>query len=230
MIITFSNKKGGVGKSSLCVALASYWSSMDIPVRVIDIDPQQSLLCAREKDLEKHESHPPRYEIQKLDLSAPLKKLPEYISKLKSSQCHILFDAPGGIENEVLLHIVLCSDFIIVPFQYEAFSLDSTGRYARILKKLDEVYPHLHRVVIFVPNMVNTRIGTASDRKLWDKWDARIEAVGNKSPRVPLRACIQRRNTLFLTPEELASLSPCFEYLTRMIFPDIDESNKTVTI
>lgn len=229
MIITFSNKKGGVGKSSLCVALANYWSSMDIPVRVIDIDPQQSLLCTREKDLEKHENHPPRYEIQKFDQSNQLKNLPEYIAELKSSQCHILFDAPGSIENEIL-QIVLHSDFIIVPFQYEAFSLDSTGRYARILKKLDEVYSHLRRVVIFVPNMVNTRIGKASDRKLWDEWDSRIEAVGNKSPRVPLRACIQRRNTLFLTPEELTSLSPCFEYLTRMIFPDIYESNKIVTI
>jgi chromosome partitioning protein len=199
---------------------------MDIPVRVVDIDPQQSLLRAREKDLEKHKEQSVPYEIQSLDLSAHLNKLPEYIQALKKEGYHILFDAPGGMENEVSLHIILYSDYIIVPFQYESFSLDSTGRYARLLKKLDEVYPNLHRTVVFVPNMVNTRIGKASDRKLWDEWDSRIEAVGNKSPRVPLRACIQRRNSLFLTSEELTSLSPCFEYLTRMIFPELPESNK----
>lgn len=218
MILTFSNKKGGVGKSSLCVALANYWAAQDIPVRIIDVDPQQSLFYAREEDLKKY-SESPKYDVLKFDLFNQANKFPEYIRTLKNSGFHVLFDVPGGADSDVFMNIILFSDYVIVPFQYEAFSIDTTGRYGRALKMLEEAFPKLHRTVIYVPNMVDTRIGRASDRKAWDEWDNNIESVGGiKSPRIPLRACLQRRNTLFLTPGEMACVSPCFDYLTKMIF------------
>ena len=158
MIITFSNRKGGVGKSSLCVSLANYWSSRDIPVQVIDVDPQQSLLNARALDISMDTEHAPKFDILKFELHNQLNKLPEYIRELKKKGSHILFDAPGGMVNDLYMHIVLFSDFVIVPFQYESFSIESTGEYATVLKKLDEAYPTLKRKAIYVPNMVDTRI------------------------------------------------------------------------
>lgn len=218
MIVTFSNRKGGVGKSSLCVSLANYWSSLDIPVRVIDTDPQQSLLTAREIDLKTDTTHPPKFDIERFELYNELNKLPDYIRHLKQSEFHILFDAPGGMGNDLYMHIVLFSDFVIVPFQYEDYSIESTGEYATVLKKLSEAYPTLKREAIFVPNMVDTRIGRAIDRQRWDIWDKDIDSVAIRSPRVPLRVCLQRRNTLFQTPEELSCVSPCFEFITKQVF------------
>ena len=107
MIVTFSNRKGGVGKSSLCISLANYWSAQDIPVRVIDVDPQQSLLTAREMDLKTDTAHLPKFDIQRFELYNELNKLPEYVRQLKQSGCHILFDAPGGMGNDLYMHIVL---------------------------------------------------------------------------------------------------------------------------
>lgn len=222
MVVTFSNRKGGVGKSSLCVALANYWANMGLSVCLIDVDPQQSIFYARCEDLKMYKEIP-KYDILKFDLMNNVEKFPEYLRFQKKSGCHILFDVPGGVENEIFMHVVLLSDFVIVPFQYESYSLDTTGRYGRALQMLKEAFPEYHRTVIYVPNMVDTRIGRASDRKAWDKWDERIESVGGiKSPRIPLRACIQRRNTLFLTPNEEVCLSPCFEFLTKMVFPEMD--------
>lgn len=218
MIITFSNRKGGVGKSSLCVSLANYWSSQDIPVQVIDVDPQQSLLNARALDISMDTEHAPKFDILKFELHNQLNKLPEYIRELKKKDSHILFDAPGGMVNDLYMHIVLFSDFVIVPFQYESFSIESTGEYATVLKKLDEAYPTLKRKAIYVPNMVDTRIGRAVDRKRWDAWDEDIDSVALRSPRVPLRVCLQRRNTLFQTSEELACVSPCFDFITNIVF------------
>lgn len=111
MIVTFSNRKGGVGKSSLCISLANYWSSQNIPVCVIDIDPQHSLLTAREVDLKTDTTHLPQFDIQRFELYNELDKLPEYMRQLKQSGCRILFDTPGSVENELYMHIVLFSDF-----------------------------------------------------------------------------------------------------------------------
>lgn len=223
MIVTFSNRKGGVGKSSLCVSLANYWSSQDIPVRVIDTDPQQSLLTAREIDLKTDTTHPPKFDIERFELYNELNKLPEYIRQLKQSGFHILFDAPGGMGNDLYMHIVLFSDFVIVPFQYEDYSIESTGEYATVLKKLNEAYPTLKRMAIFVPNMVDTRIGRVADRQRWDAWDKDIDSVAIRTPRVPLRVCLQRRNTLFQTPEELSCVSPCFDFITSLVFDNNPE-------
>ena len=137
--------------------------------------------------------------------------------QLKQSGCRILFDTPGSVENELYMHIVLFSDFVIVPFQYEDFSIESTGEYATVLKKLREAYPTLKRETVFVPNMVDTRIGRVSDRQRWDAWDKDIDNVAIRSPRVPLRVCLQRRNTLFQTPEELSCVSPCFEFISNIV-------------
>lgn len=223
MIVTFSNQKGGVGKSSLCVSLANYWSSQDIPVLVVDADSQHSLLTAREMDKKKDTIHEPKFDIQCFELYNEISKLPDYMRQLKQSGRHVLFDVSGGVGNDLYMHIVLFSDFVIVPFQYEDYSIESTGEYATVLKKLGEAYPALKREAIFVPNMVDTRIGRVTDRQRWDAWDRDIDSVAIRSPRVPLRVCLQRRNTLFQTPEELSCVSPCFEFITSLVLKNNSE-------
>lgn len=217
MIITFSNQKGGVGKSSLCVSLANYWSAQGIKLQVLDVDPQHSLLNFRKKELEINGQLRPKFEIMDFSHHKNMSKAREFIINLKKEPIHTLIDTSGSGLTELNMNIVLYSDVVIIPFQYEDYSIQATGEYATILKNLGKTFPEMERVCIFVPNMVDTRIGRASDREKWDAWDASIDKVALRSPRVPMRVCLQRRNTLFQTDDELNCVTPCFSYITMKV-------------
>lgn len=218
MILAFSNRKGRIGKSSLCMALANYWASNDIPVIVIDVDPQQSLYNTRERDLRIFEDKP-KYDVLRFDLSNQLDKLLECIHILKQSDFNILFDTPSGVDSDVFMHVVKLSDYVIVPIQYDTFTIDMTGRYSSSLRLLEEMFPMLHRTVIYVPNKV------ADIRKYNDNFaskeghenDVEFFCGGIKTPGIPLHTCVQKINTLFLTTEQMACLTPCFESLTNVM-------------
>lgn len=217
MIITFSNRKSGVGKSSLCLALANYWASNNIPVKVIDVDPQQSLYNTRKQDLEVYNIKP-QYDILKYNLSEQLDEFSKYVDKLKKSEDFILFDTPAGINSDIFMYLIMFSDYVIVPFKFETYSIDATGRYSSALRMLEKLYPLQQRSVIYLPNMVDAKnrnyllYNNASDNGF------RMGTYfGNKSPNIPLHSCMQIKNSLFLAPEALACVSPCFEYLTRVI-------------
>ena len=218
MIITFSNKKGGVGKSSLCVSLANYWANQGRSVCIFDADEQATLLRARNKDMRAFPECQPLFEIRPFIIKEEFDRLGLLLENFKKEeQRHYLFDLPGGSGAENL-GIVTFSDYVIVPFQYEEFSIDSTGVFATVLQMLEKMNPALKRTAIFVPNMVDVRIGRVSDRKRWDDWDKSIDAVAIRSPRIPLKVCMQRRNTLFMSLEEQKCVLPCFEFITNQIF------------
>lgn len=217
MIITFANRKSGVGKSSLCLALANYWASNNLPVKVIDVDPQQSLYNTRKKDLEVYDIKP-QYDILKYNLSEQLEECFKYIDELKKSKELILFDTPAGVNSDIFMYLIMFSDYVIVPFKFETYSIDTTGRYSRALRMLEKLYPLQQRTVIYIPNMVDAKNGNFSlYNNISDCGSKTGTYFGNKSPNVPLRSCMQMRNSLFLEPETLTCVSPCFEYLTRII-------------
>lgn len=217
MIVTFSNQKGGVGKSSLCVSLANFWSAQGIGLQVLDVDPQHSLMKFRVQEESSDQQHKPKFEIKEFTLHKNISKAREFIMGLKQEKIHTLIDSSGSGLSELNMNIVLYSDVVIIPFQYEDYSIQATGEYATLLKNLGNSFPDLKRTCIFVPNMVNTKIGRASDRLKWDAWDASIDKVALRSPRVPLRVCLQRRNTLYQTDDELNCVTPCFSYITQIV-------------
>lgn len=217
MIVTFSNRKGRVGKSCLCMALANYWASNNIPVKVIDVDPQQSIYSTRERDLRMY-AEKPKYDILKFDLSNQLNEFLECIQVLKESEYHVLFDTPTGVDSVVFMNVVKISDYVIVPFQFETISVDMTGLYSRSLQLLEKMFPMQHRTIVFVPNLIDTSKDNIFNFKVGEEWGADIEfSFGLKSPNIYSRTYMRKMNTLFLTPEELFSVTPCFEYLTNVI-------------
>ena len=50
-IIVFSNRKGGTGKSTLCIQFANYLVSKGHNVAVLDADPQQSIIDLRNREV-----------------------------------------------------------------------------------------------------------------------------------------------------------------------------------
>ena len=54
VIVTFANQKGGVGKTTLCVAFANYLVTRGVRVVVVDCDFQHSILKCRKADIKKY--------------------------------------------------------------------------------------------------------------------------------------------------------------------------------
>lgn len=217
MVIAFSNRKGYIGKTSLCAALANYWASNDVPVKVIDVDPQQSLYNARENDLKKH-AIKPKYEILKFDLSIQVGEFLESIQELNRLNFNVIFDTPPGVDSNVFMNAIRLSDYIIVPFKYDIFSIDMTGRYSRSLRLLAKRYQQEQKIV-YVPNMVENNSEFKHNYILDGRLGSSAESFygGIKAPDVPLCSCMKKINTLFLSHDELVCLSPCLKYLSELI-------------
>ena len=50
-IVTFANQKGGVGKTTLCLAFANYLLTKGVHVAIVDCDFQQSIAKCRAADM-----------------------------------------------------------------------------------------------------------------------------------------------------------------------------------
>lgn len=213
MTIVFSNQKGGVGKSTLCVSLANYWASQGLQVHVYDVDVQKTLTIARAEELKNEPDRHPLFEITSMEIVTFCKQI-ESISKEPGL---VLIDLPGSFGKETI-QILQSVDLVIVPFQYENYCLDATGRFGTQLDVILERSPIAHFKSVYVPNRINTNIGRKSDKAYWKMWEDAIRASALLSPIIPERACMQRRSTLYINPEERQCLSPCFEYIDNLIW------------
>lgn len=211
MIITFSNRKSRVGKSSLCLALANYWSSKGIPVKVVDVDPQESLYNTRKDDLKLYDLLP-KYDVLKYDMGK-MDGFGDFIKGLNKESSYILFDSPSGMNSD-FMHLIKISDYILVPFQYDTYSIDMTGRYSRALKILADTFPEQHRTVVYIPNMIYTQDIDCLE-KYWSKYSDYF--CGLKAPLITFKKCMREKNSFFMTPDVLDCISPCFKYLTEVI-------------
>ena len=213
MIIAFGNLKGGVGKSTICLTLATYWASLGKDIHVIDTDMQQSLDMTRQEELEEDPSLVPPYPIE-FNL---LKNFVEEVPQRKNSDKILMVDLPGTYDLEVMK--VLCyADFIIVPFLYEDWSLDATSKYASYIDIIDEEFPEMKGTAIFVPNHVNKSIGRKEDKEYWESWRQRIAEKVTLAPLVTYKACMQRHNTIIYSKEIRQCTEECFKFITDIVF------------
>jgi len=213
MVIAFANQKGGVGKSTLCLSLANYWASQGLPVHVVDTDLQKSLVKIREDELKHYPQRIPLFDIEENLLCNFMTE----VSQRRSSDRHQLIDLPGTYEKGIV-EVVKHSDAIIVPFQYEDSVLNTTSQFGTYLDIIVARHRGIDRKIIYVPNAVNFSIGRKEDIEYWNAWKSAIESVALLSPPIPLRVCMQRRSTIFLSNEERACVEDCFDYITNLVF------------
>ena len=129
-IITFSNQKGGSGKSTLSSNLAVLWSNSDYKVAVIDGDSQKSLtywIEARKKYYGDNEIgldvYP--YDVYNLD---------ENLKSIKRKYDFIIIDSPPSITFDTI-QIVKSSDKVFVPVQPSPIDLMATIPFLNLTKK-----------------------------------------------------------------------------------------------
>lgn len=209
MIVTIANQKGGVGKTTLVALIANYLSQRGVHPLVIDTDHQRSLLYLRTTDLENFPAQEVPYEVVELDLS-DLDEVKKYLDEMKNEQGVVIFDAPGNLTEDGLLHLLSSSDIIIIPFQYERKCLDSTGAFISVYSQIAQ-YKGQSARLLFVPNKIKTGEGLKAEREHWAKVDEALANHGILLPQVKELSCMKRINTLQLTRDQEQGCLPFLE-------------------
>lgn len=141
MIISFANRKGGVGKSTLLTwtagALAQRWR-----VVVVDADLQASIYEQRRADLEDGQQggfEVVRFAFEKQGAAdVPVLRFTRLIGELAGQYDLVLVDAPGTMEGEVIPAVLVLSDAVIVPIIGSVLDINSTVSFLRLVEGVNQ--------------------------------------------------------------------------------------------
>lgn len=149
LFVAFSTQKGGAGKTTLTVLMASYLHYIKgYNVAVVDCDfPQYSIKDMRERDLRRVEQNE-LYASQAYDLFQKLGKRAyqivesrpeEAVSRANSLITEtseldlILFDLPGTINNPAVIDTISAMDYIFCPIAADRVVLESSMQYVTMV-------------------------------------------------------------------------------------------------
>ena len=129
-VISFSNQKGGSGKTTLSANLAVLWSNSGYKVAVIDADAQNSLtywLEARKKYYGEDDMGITSYNFD-------VRNLKEEIKQIKRKYNFIIIDSPPSITFDTI-QIIKASDRVFVPVQPSPLDLMATVPFINLVKQ-----------------------------------------------------------------------------------------------
>ena len=169
MIVTIANQKGGVGKTTTVVNLATALASIDKKVLVIDMDPQyNSSMSFNAYDVDKSIYKVFSNEIQinnaiqasqipKLDVISACEDLAaaeyeladddnrnyllkQYIEEIKNNYDYIFIDTPPTL-GLLTISSLTASDEVLIPVQCEFFALEGLSK---LIKTIEIVKSNLN--------------------------------------------------------------------------------------
>src|ERR1700744_559016 len=186
MIILIGNQKGGAGKSTLTLLLANYLTTVhQHAVTILDMDYQQSLGAKAEKAK--------ILENDTLAVVVPpdLKQLPDLLPVLNKKKNDIaILDMPGKMDDDGLIPAIAAADFILCPFAYDEFTVDSTILFAMVVRRINNRAP-----LIFIPNRIKQTVKYETQAEV----EKVVRQFGPIVPGLPDRIDFQRIST-FQTP------------------------------
>jgi chromosome partitioning protein len=136
MVISVASIKGGVGKSTIAVNLATMLSRGDKCVKVVDMDISNqttSTFFSEREDIECLECH--SYD-DILDVS--------------KSNCDIVFDL-AGFDSDLIRAVLVASDVILVPFKKGIVEEKSIIKFIEVLMDIGGIIGN--KRIILVPSM-----------------------------------------------------------------------------
>ena len=129
-VISFSNQKGGSGKTTLSANLAVLWSNSGYKVAVIDADSQHSLTYW----LEARKKYYGEDDIGITSYNFDVRNLKEEIKQIKRKYNFIIIDSPPSITFETI-QIIKASDRVFVPVQPSPLDLMATLPFLNLVKQ-----------------------------------------------------------------------------------------------
>lgn len=230
-IIVVANQKGGVGKSTLCMLLASYLINIEKkPIGgIIDVDYQQSIRKKREEDVsqlrgsEDSSPIPDPYTVKSFSLDN-YDMVPEFVRRLRSLDDTFIIDTPGTLDNKGLINFLALADYILCPFDYDKLTLQSTTEFLMFCNglkeklKLETEY-EINPRIILIPNGKPVKVGTKQERKLWNELALSFHEIGYFiAPEIPESSSLRRCNTIEITEDQLKVSLDTLEYISATIF------------
>ncbi|MCW0488341.1 ParA family protein [Riemerella anatipestifer] len=211
MIITFGTQKGGVGKTTIAVALANYLTlHKERKVFVYDFDYQKSFYKLWEIDNGKENSIPPIYDVQVINNEdeLPFSNMEE-LKAIKDSQDIYLFDLGGTLDARYNLLLVY-SDIIVIPFEYSNVSIESTLVFINVITKHFETEASL----LFISNRSDAGYNYPNK----EYTDGVLEQYGELVP-TPIykRNALQKINTREFKKEIRNAIKPNLDELLYII-------------
>jgi len=144
-IISFMNRKGGVGKSTLLLLTASsLYHRTKKKILVIDADLQTSILGLRNEEIDMGEDTSSVYDIKgfswakKGPSDIPLLRFHKLVQEIEEIYDYVLIDTPGKMEGEEIPLIMTISDYVLVPIIASSFDIQSTIDFLEIIPPIRE--------------------------------------------------------------------------------------------
>ena len=179
-VISFTNQKGGSGKTTLSANLAVLWSNSGYKVAVIDADAQNSLTYW----LEARKKYYGEDDIDITSYNFDVRNLKEEIKQIKSKYNFIIIDSPPSITFNTI-QIIKASDRVFVPVQPSPLDLMATVPFLKLVKQ-EKKNP-----IIFL-NRVMPRV------KLTDAMILRLRYAGAKIARSRISSKVLFAETFFV--------------------------------
>ena len=154
-VVALPNQKGGVGKTTLALALAAVTADANGRALVVDVDPQSSSaeMAGRMADPGFDFSH-------EMD--------PGTLSRLRELRNYdmVFIDCPGSLEGgQILAAVLAVADYAVIPFINDPLSVRPTVRTAKFVAEHGVPY----KVLL---NNVDPRLGADEVRAAWELLDA----------------------------------------------------------
>ncbi|MCA5004050.1 ParA family protein [Sphingobacterium bovistauri] len=157
MIIVIANFKGGVGRSTLTLALANYLSQEHRKfVTVLDLDFKQSLVNMQKNTLILQT--PSLYTVYSLEQATSA----NLVAQIEDKPHQILLvDTPSNIQDSHLSEYYSLADLIICPFSYDQFTTHATILFSLVISKINPRAP-----ICYMPNRIKSTANIESKRDI----------------------------------------------------------------
>lgn len=172
-VISFISRKGGTGKTTNAINLATTLHGMGHKVLLVETDANYTLTTLRKMELFKNKSNTAAFDI----LGSNDNQVADELAKLKEgNNTHfILVDSAGKTTDEGIKKLCLISEVVIVPTSLTQNDLLVTYQTVTDLAPARELNPRLK--ILVLPNRIHSATSTFTIRENLKNLDAIILPV-----------------------------------------------------
>jgi chromosome partitioning protein len=206
MFIGIGNSKGGTGKSTVLLLLASYLASKEKKkVFVIEIEEQGALRLFFER------SQLLEHQLSFEYFNCSLSRMPLLLSRLSAEkQAYILIEFPSVTIDERLADLIGRMDMLICPFCYDSPTLKATVYFASLARRIKSPL-----ALLFIPN----RIITNGFYRLKEEADQVLRQIGPVSPCIAAHIGFQHISSMQLDPALTGRCGAVLELICSQYLP-----------
>ena len=193
MIVSLINQKGGVGKTTAAVNLASGLAEAGNRILVVDADPQGSVV--------QWQSIADGAEFEVLHLPSP--QLSKELKTVSRRYDHIVVDSPPAIED-ITRAAIEVSNLAIIPIAPSPLDIWSSKETIALVNSLGKKYRKLNAKILIYRKIPGTRLGKEA-REAMGSYDLDILSTEISQRIVFVEAMIAGLSVLKYAPKSIAA-------------------------